>query len=706
MMKISFATGINAVVSLAAMVVVGAMPAASQDHSHHQMTNAQFAELREKVPLYREYTDEQILENMGRMGPNHHVYLSAAGTSGNVGVLALGHGYEPSGNEAFKSAYVPTAEARPTAVAFGMAMMTSDHIQSAVDDLTNAGADTILVMPVTTLKVGGLIGQWRYIFGERDDAPWMSVPRVATDANVVFGPTPTTDPLISAILLDNATQLSDDPTNEVVALIAHGPDNEQANATELAILEQHAAFIRAGRPFVDVRGFTLQDDAPSAIRQANIDRIRTWVQSASDDDRRVIVLTTLPVKGSVHKKIKRDLDGLDYVLMDKGVVENPLFSDWINAVIATAGAAEAAPVSGADAVTAASEVVIEEATHHDLYAAGQKVSVEGAVDGDLVVAGGEVTVSGNISEDVIAAGGEVNVEGHVGDDARLAGGEVTVDGSIAGHVVAAGGEVEIEEDASIGEWAWLAGGEVEIEGTVGGDVRAAGGEIEISGTIRGDAELIGGSIAIEDGAVIDGDLTWRSNTEPVISDGAVIRGEVIAGPPLPDEHERDGIGWRIFVILSVIIATGVLYTLFWPRCEAAADVLRARPWATLLTGLVVFAVTPVVAALLFATGIGALLGAVTMSAYVLALLLGSLSGVALLARLGMDRFTGDKAASRWMEWVAIAVVAIVIGLLYVVRPIGMLAATLVMLFGLGAISREAYQRLVSDKVAARPASPT
>ena len=319
-------------------VAAAFLDAVAQDHDHHQhqMTDAEFAELRAKVPVYREYTDEQIMDSMRRMGPNFHVYLSEESVAGRIGVLALGHGYTPSGNDAFQQAYEPTAHEHPTAVAFGMAMMTSEHIQSAVDDLTAAGAETVLVMPVTTLKVGGLIGQWRYIFGLRDDAPWMSVPRVDSAARIVFGPTPTTDPLITAILIDYATDLSIDPGNEVVALIAHGPDNEEANATELEILEQHAAIIRAERSFADVRGFTLQDDAPSAIRSANVERIRGWVRAAADNGQRVIVLTTLPVKGSVHRKINRDLDGLDYVLSDKGIVENPRFSDWIDAVIASA----------------------------------------------------------------------------------------------------------------------------------------------------------------------------------------------------------------------------------------------------------------------------------------------------------------------------------------------------------------------------------
>jgi len=310
-MPICLSSRIHSAFSLGVLVAClglgGGLPAAAQDgeHAHHNMTAAQFVELRQKVALYREFTDEQIMENMARMGPGLQAYLSDAAMSGSVGVLALGHGYGPSGNEMFKNAYTPTAAKYPTAVAFGMAMMSSEHIQTAVDELTAAGAETVLVIPVTTLKTGGLIGQWRYIFNLQDEAPWMSVPRVQSDARIVFGPTPTTDPLISAILLDHAKELSRDPAGEVVALIAHGPDNAEANASELAILEQHAAVIREGAAFVEVRGFTLQDDAPSAIRQANINRIREWVQTAVDRDHRVIVLTTLPVKGSVQKKIRR-----------------------------------------------------------------------------------------------------------------------------------------------------------------------------------------------------------------------------------------------------------------------------------------------------------------------------------------------------------------------------------------------------------------
>jgi len=314
----------------------GITPAAAQDHEHHhhQMTAEQFAELREKVPLYREYTDEQIMENMAGMGPGLNIYVSDAQLADDVGVLALGHGFGPEGNEMFRSAYETTAVQHPTSLALGMAMMSSSHIQAAVDDLTAAGAEMVLVIPVTTLKTGKLIGQWRYIFGEQDEAPWMSVERVQSDARIVFGPTPTDDRLIAEILLAYAKQMSSDPRNEVVAIIGHGATDPQANAQELEILERHSAVIRNGDDFARVQAFTLQDDAPSEIRSANIERMRAWVRAATDRGQRVIVVTTVPVRARVQEKIRQDLEGLDYVMNEQGVVEHPLFSDWIESTIA------------------------------------------------------------------------------------------------------------------------------------------------------------------------------------------------------------------------------------------------------------------------------------------------------------------------------------------------------------------------------------
>jgi hypothetical protein len=161
------------------------------------------------------------------------------------------------------------------------------------------------------------------------------VDRIETDAEVVFGKAPTTDPLISLILLEFALERSRDPEKEAVVLVSHGPVSAEDNLKELQALELHASRIRAGRDFAAVAGFTLQDDAPTAVRSANIDTLRGYVEASLVDGKRVIVLTTLPVKGSVQKKIMRDLDGLDYDFNQKGVMEHPLFRDWVEAQVAS-----------------------------------------------------------------------------------------------------------------------------------------------------------------------------------------------------------------------------------------------------------------------------------------------------------------------------------------------------------------------------------
>ncbi len=102
-------------------------------HDDHEMTPEMFAQLREKTPLYREYSDQEIRLSMQMTGPNYSTYVSNKNLVGEIGVIGLGHGFGDPGDEQFKDAFTPIGEIFPTAVGYGMAMMTSSHIQSAVD---------------------------------------------------------------------------------------------------------------------------------------------------------------------------------------------------------------------------------------------------------------------------------------------------------------------------------------------------------------------------------------------------------------------------------------------------------------------------------------------------------------------------------------------------------------------------------------------
>lgn len=210
------------------------------------------------------------------------------------------HAMTPAMFKEFRETFKPSGEKRPTAVGLGMAMMSSVHIQKAIDELERAGAKTIVVLPITEMDTGSLKQQWEYIFGRRDESPWISVPRARLKANVV---------------------------------ITHGPTDAEDNKLELATLDKHVAWMRKNGDFTDIQAFSLQDDAPSAVRAANVQGIRNWIGTETKSARTVIVVGDILFSGSVHKKIIRDLQGLDYTFNAKPLAQHPAFTKWIETTV-------------------------------------------------------------------------------------------------------------------------------------------------------------------------------------------------------------------------------------------------------------------------------------------------------------------------------------------------------------------------------------
>ncbi len=328
---------LNALV--AGIFVIGnasVQPAGSQeDHSAHQqhmLTDEQFAELRSKVELYQDLTDEQIVENMSRMR-NLGGMLSDATVVGEVGVLAMAHGYTDEGNQQWMDRFDIISGDYPTGYGMGMAMMGSDHIQRAIDGLEAAGAKKILVLRTETGDTNSLQQQWQYIFGRRDDSSYLSVPRVTSNAELIWGPTPTAHPIMGQIMLEHAQQLSVDPTNELVMILGHGPMTPKENQMELAIMATHANVIQEGGGFKDVKYWNVQDDLPPDQRAENVAKIRGWINEAKDQGMDVIVVTNVLTKSGVMGRIERDVEGLDVKFNNTGLMENPRFADWIKAAV-------------------------------------------------------------------------------------------------------------------------------------------------------------------------------------------------------------------------------------------------------------------------------------------------------------------------------------------------------------------------------------
>ena len=317
------------------LLAVPAVAAETMDHSQHQMTPEQIATLRAKVPLYANFSDERINQGMSSMPPDTEAYLSSDTVRDHVGILALSHGYFGDGNEQFKAGYAKVATVRPTAVGLGMAMMSSGYIQTAVNNLEAAGAETIVVLPTEIGQANPLVRQWSYIFGLRSESAFLDVPRVQTKAKILMAETPTNSPIVARILAENLKTVSKEPAREVALLVMHGQDNEKDNEPELLNLGKQAAAVQKLTGISDVFYASLQDDAPPETRAANVKRMREWVGKASASGKTVLVAPVLMTRGgTVTRRIANDLKDLPYTVVDKGITEHPLFDQWVRETVA------------------------------------------------------------------------------------------------------------------------------------------------------------------------------------------------------------------------------------------------------------------------------------------------------------------------------------------------------------------------------------
>src|SRR5204863_5897054 len=137
--------------------------------------------------------------------------------------------------ETVKKAQIPY----PTRIFFGMAHNRDEveQLQEAVDYLEGKGAKTIIVVPMLVSSYSEVYRQWRYLLGV-DVQPGFNTAffPIRKHADIQFGEPFNDDPVISLILLDRAREISQNPAQETVFLIAHGPNDDTDNIKWLGMM--------------------------------------------------------------------------------------------------------------------------------------------------------------------------------------------------------------------------------------------------------------------------------------------------------------------------------------------------------------------------------------------------------------------------------------------------------------------------------------
>jgi len=332
--------GLLAAFALPGLSIADEQPAA-MDHSAHQagheghkMEPWMYEALRKRVDIYRTATDAYIDNSMVQMGPDYMSYLSGPDVHGKAGVVVLAHGFGKVGDEAFRQGLKPVAAHYPLAVAFGMSMTSSAHIQAAIDKLTAAGAETIVMVPALSSSASDdQLRQWQYMFGLTDNPGYLETKRIVTDRKVVWTPALEDHPLVIDMIADNARELSKDPANEVVIIVSHGPTLDADNAKNLALLGRIASALKKKDGYSDVMFMSMQNDAVPEVRKANGTKLRGMVEDANKAGKRVIIVTNLQSPRSIQQQVEDDIKGTQYVFNTRGLVQHPNYAKWVDTIV-------------------------------------------------------------------------------------------------------------------------------------------------------------------------------------------------------------------------------------------------------------------------------------------------------------------------------------------------------------------------------------
>ncbi len=283
--------------------------------------------------------------------------VTFAANNQKVGVLVLAHGGDSLWNATVTNAVKPLNADYTVEIAFGMADPIT--MQEGINKLEKAGVKTIVVVQLFASSYSMIIRQNEYLLGFRKelaDPPMLmhhghgtnshasgshegmkdmkmdshahhqmdmgdkklELKPLNIEANILLTKPLNDNPYVVSILLDRVKQLSTDPKNETVILVAHGPNDENDNRMWLATLQNISTQIKSAygtHTFRNVTYLTLRDDASKEIYNAAKEHFRDLVKEADLDNGRALIVPVLLSKGGIEKRLQKRLDGLDYSWM-------------------------------------------------------------------------------------------------------------------------------------------------------------------------------------------------------------------------------------------------------------------------------------------------------------------------------------------------------------------------------------------------------
>ncbi|MGH8869427.1 MAG: bactofilin family protein, partial [Actinomycetes bacterium] len=229
---------------------------------------------------------------------------------------------------------------------------------------------------------------------------------------------------------------------------------------------------------------------------------------------------------------------------------------------------------------------------------------------------------------------------------------------------------------------FAANGNVAILGRVNGDVVALNGDVRVVGEVTGDIAATNGRVQVLPTGRVQGDV--ESSEQPQVAPGAQVGGTV----EKTDFAARfQSVGWAAMfawwlgVTLLTLVAGLVMLYVFPRATDAAVRTGRTSVGRSVVAGLIVGIVLPIVATLVFFTLVGIPLAMSVLLGFAVLLPVAYAVTAALLGGLVVKR---SRIGGFLLGWGVLRLLALVPGL-------GALILTLANLYGIGALTMAALR---------------
>jgi hypothetical protein len=279
-----------------------------------------------------------------------NAYLPAAPAE--IGVVIMPHGANQIWNDGVDRVIAPLRSKYQIEMAYGMG--DSGIIQEAIARLESRNIRRIVFVRMYALA-RHLQARTDYILGlaefpaaaaghgsGHDGRGAVPPPQVRSAAMFVAFGGYEESPDVPRILHERIVEISRDPNQETVILVAHGEKTDNGNAAWLSLMHTHIERLKQDPHCARLKAIhaaTVREDWPEHRARA-VNDVRKIIQDASQQGRALVIADRLYGAGPYRTLF----DGLEYSLNDKGLA-HPVLTQWLETGIANATAVLAQPIA-------------------------------------------------------------------------------------------------------------------------------------------------------------------------------------------------------------------------------------------------------------------------------------------------------------------------------------------------------------------------